>query len=617
MPRGESRPVWGRQAVGVAALVPLAVLLTVVLDTPWGVAFGVWALTALSLATRLRLATAAGAAVLTTLVPALVVVRWGSVTGVPSRTLVTGAWVVLLIVLAAAFVRARSHWERPSAAAAARALVTGLPGVVGVIVAALVALVPGAALLAWATRNDSANNVMFIRFMLEDSGVDPTAHPNPAFFLQGLVSLGLAPDATGAEMLGAYSLFWIGSTIVTAVVLSAVVVASVRSTGRAILGALVVGAFVYSWYVLGFSMTYGFANVPTALVLLGCSLLTAVGDRETATLRTALLVVGTVLLLATWAPLAIVPVALGVAALAEGGPRLALARLRAHIGQTVVLASAAVLALGYVVTVVVPDLRSDGGNLSQGGAFFALAPWPYVVIVGLVVVLAGLTWYRSRTTPPSGAGDRRGQARRALLTMLSGSVALGGFVALAVSSSTSPWTYYPQKLAWIMTIVGVVLVLSLSLDVAGGRLTRVVVPAAAVVVVAFAVTSVVDGPGVGGYVPAVKVARGIEPGAEAEARHMLHLLDDPTPKVLWLFGSTRFDDLANMWLVAGQASSVDDPIRDFAATIEHSPQQVCQALSELGPESVVLSNADGVQAALDDTCPELDPRVVTAVPPGG
>ena len=599
---------WGRLAALPVAVAAAVAALGLGVDSPWGLAIAAWLLLTVALSSRLTASAAAGASVLVVLVPALVAVRTGPATGLPPRETATTCWAVLALVLAVVCVLARHRWARPSAATAARVLTVSLPGLVGLASVGVVLLSPGSALTAWAMRNDSANNVMFVRFLLEDGGVDPSVHPNPAYLLQGLVSLGLTAPASVSQTLDAYALLWIGITIAAAVCLAAVVASSVRRPGPAALGAVLVGCFTYSWFVVGFSMTYGFANVPLALLLLACSLLVARGTPSTAVLRTAVLVAGTVLLLATWAPLAVVPAALGLVALLGGGPRGLVARLVAAPVHSVVLGASLAAALAYAAVVVLPDLRTDGGNLSQGGAFPDLSPWPYVVLSVLALALATTAALRQR-----GRRERRGADQlvvRAVATVVAGGVAMAGLVALAAAGSSPVWGYYPQKLSWILAIVTVALVASLSLDATGPLTWRVAAPVVAALVVVGAVTTVVDGPGIRGYVPALKVARGIEPGAEEDARAVLRLADDPRPTLVWLLDSTAFDDLANSWLVASEATSVDDPIRAYAGTIEHDPEQVCAALRRLGQDAVVVTGADNVPAVIAATCPAQGSQVV-------
>lgn len=613
-------------ATVVAVVATALVATTLSTGSPWPSALAAAAAVLLATARRIGWSAAGGTAVLVGLAPALLALRLGPVFGVDPGLLAVGLWWAVTLVGWVDVVAGRRPRTAPSTVV--RAVSVAVPVLFGLVSIAVVAAAPKVAAVAWATRRDSANNVMFARFILEDGGVDPGRHPNPAYLLQGLVALGLRPDASVQDLFWSYQAVWLGGTVLAAAVAAALVASSVRQPVVALLGALVAGGFVYSWFVLGLSMTYGFANVPLSVALLGSVLLVARGARTTVMMRIAVLVVGAVLLLASWAPLAVVPAALGVVALVRavldavrqrtGGESRAagaLAVVRGAPVQLTALVLTLVAGLGYVVLVVLPDLRSDGGNLTQGGGFPEMSPTIGLVVCGLALLLAVTRrWLRkpsSDGTVPDGGTDWR-----AVVLVLAGGASVAAFVGLAAAAGQSLWTYYPEKLMWILVVTAVPLVLAGALDVTRWVALRVLVTAGTVAAITLVVLPVDDGPTPEDRWPALKVANGIAPGSEEEARDVLRVADSGRPTIAWLYGSTAFDDLLNLWTTDAVADGPDDIVREYAGTPAHEPEQVCRTLEGLGSDAVLLTRATNVPAVVRATCPDVAFTVQTEIGAG-
>lgn len=610
---GGSRP--GPGSAIVVAVVAIALgATTVVSGSPWPSALAASAAALLSLARRIGWSAAGGSAVFLGLAAAVLALRLGPVVGVEPGVLAVGLWWATTV--AASIDVLVGGWPRLAPRTLLRTVTVAIPVVVGLVSIAVVAIAPRAAVVAWATRRDSATNVMFARFILEDGGVDPSRHPNPAYLLQGLVALGAGPGARIDALFWSYEAVWLGGTVLAAAVGAAIVASSVRGPVVALLGGLVAGSFMYSWFVLGLSMSYGFANVPLSIALLGSVLLVARGARHTVMMRVAVLIVGAVLLLASWAPLVVVPAVLGVVALLRAllevrreqiGAKASTERIRALVrtapAQLTALLLALVAGAAYAVLVVLPDVRSDGGNLTQNGWFPPMSPVIGLVIGGLVLLLAiARRWLRGREAIATGEG---GADWRAVVLVLSGAVAVAGFVALAARSGQPLWTYYPQKLMWILAVTAVPVGVAGALDVARRGFVRVLVAAVAIVGVSLVVLPVQDGPARSDRVPALKVAKGIAPGAEDEAQDVLRVLRSDRPTIAWLYGSTDFDGLINLWSVSAAANSTSDEFRSYAGTPSHDPGQVCRTLEELGPDAVLLTRAENVPAAVRAACPDV------------
>lgn len=599
---------WGRLAWVVLLLGVAAGAGGLVVGTSWGLALGAWLLLTAVLAARLRTPVAGASGVLLLLAPVVVGLRVGPVLDVPPSVPAGALWLVVLLGAGAVLVATRHRRARPSAPALRRGAWACVPALVGVLAAAAVLTVPGAAVRAWAIRRDSATNVLFMRFIAQDGGVDPGVHPNPAYLFQGIAALESVPDAAASELYTAYQIGWAVCITASAVVLACVPLAFVRPAGRAVLSALVVTALVYSWLVTGFAMSFGFANVSLTLVVLGCCLLVSAGQRGSVPLRVGVLAVGTVLAAATWAPLAAVPVVLGVRVLTSVPLRTLVSRRELRRGGTVFLAAALVSAAAYALAVVPRDVRSDGGNLLQDGWFF---PWAWWVPVTLAVGLSACVVLARRRRASD--DDARLLLRDGAVLGTTVAVVVLAFVGSALASELRPWTYYPKKMSWVASILVVVVLVTV---VAGARRpSRAVAPAVALLAFAAVVVPQPDGPGLRGYAPLAGIVAGGPAGLESRSVQILAWLDDPRPHLVWLEGSTADDDLSNLWLTTFIADGAEDPLRSYTSTLEHDPTQVCDALRRAGDDPVLVTRAANAGPAVAATCPDLDFTV--EVPDGG
>lgn len=488
-----------------------------------------------------------------------------------------------------------------------------VPAVVGTVFAILPAVRHGYA-LSWAMRSDAVWNMVTARFLLDDKGLIPSLHPNSSPMTAILLAAGMAPGRAGVSqtdlfqhditaMAGMFAL----ATVVTSLLAGLVVAQTIRPghpVFRAI-GAVLGSALIASWFVAGFSFEFGFYNVmPTVACLLGSWLAWRAAHRAPV-IAVAVLLAMTTVLLALWAFLAVVPLALAAVA----AIRLILRRPRSYgwLSWTI-LAVAALQLLVYVVLASLPDLRRDAGALAQGGSMAPVSPALLFTMIGLSVAVTAVT---ART-----AGTR---ADLTGVVAVSASLAgLYAYLGTQEQASAYWWGYYPAKLVWFGGILLLVVAIGLALD----RLSRVdlaVWPKTAatagvlITVVAIAGSVLPKPPTVGALFPYADILGGTGVASGDVLLPTMFALDDPADAKNMLVGyfDWQADGFANLWLLGASAGSTGDPIRPYSYALDTtSPKAVCAAVKAWGGDVTIRTRDATLPAKLALQCPGAGATVV-------
>ncbi len=526
----------------------------------------------------------------------------------------------VVVVLAGDRVRVpgRPAWWGAAAAAV-------VPLIMGVVFAVLPALRNGTA-LSWAMRNDAVWNLVSARYVVTDRGFIPSLHPNSSPLTAMLLATGLAPgrDATPAGHLLSHDIvamatFLALSTVFTALVAGIVVADAVPAAHpvyRA-LGAVVGSALVCGWFVAGFSFQFGFYNVlPTVAVLLA-SWLCWRRARSAPVAAVALLLVAATVLLALWAFLAAVPLALAVVA----GVREILVRARSYGPVAwILLGLAALQLLAYALLFSLPDLRRDQGALAQGGSMAPVTPALLFILLGLTLAVTAAA--SAVPFPPAAGEDRApGAGARDLAGVVTAGVALVAvylYLGTQVQPNAYGWGYYPAKLVWL----GAIVLLQIFLGSALGLLARLplapwprVAAAAGAVVTAVALAAGVmpPSPTIGSLVPAVDLLGGTGVASGDAVLPTLFALDDPAQKKTMLvdYFDWRADGFANLWLLGASATTTGDPIRSFSYYLNTQDlHAVCQALGVWRGDVTIRTRSSTLGSQLAAACPAEHPMIV-------
>ncbi|MEV8214507.1 hypothetical protein [Leifsonia sp. NPDC077715] len=521
-----------------------------------------------------------------------------------------------IVLLALAAVVFGSGFRLPSARTWWLALAAGaLPALVAALFCGLPLLRDGHA-LSWAMQNDAVWNLVLSRFLITDAGLIPSLHPNVSPLVSVLLAAAMATGRPGTAAPGllqhdiaALAGVFAATTVVTAFLAGLVAGQLVRGRHPVVrsIAAVLGSALILSWFVAGFSIQFGFYNVMPTLACLFAAWLAWRGAGRTPVAALCILLLAATALLALWAFLAIIPLAL---AAVVAVPWLLTRPWRAglHWAAWAAVGVSALQLVVYALLFSVPDLRREQGALAQGGSMAPVTPALLFVLAGIAVAISAMT-----VTTPARRTDLYG-----VLAIVVPSIGVYVFLASSVGADQYAWGYYPAKLVWFIGILLLVLLLGMALDPLTTAPLRAWRRATAVVGVLLAVVSTAAGvlpkpPTFGALVPYADILHGQGVASGDAVLPTLFALKDPSQAHTMLAGyfDWRADGFANLWLLGASATSTSDPIRPFGYSLRvDDPEQVCSALDAWGPGAEIRTHDAGLEARLRELCPDADPRVV-------
>lgn len=484
--------------------------------------------------------------------------------------------------------------------------------------------------LAWMMRNDNTWNLVSSRFLVEDGGLDPSSHRNPAPLANEVVALFAAPgrSAVGRGDLLAHDLhraseallLMVGATSLLAGLLVASAFPASRVWSRAVLG-LVAAVIPWTWSLAGLVFVYGFWNsLPAASLILAAWVAWTSSERRPVVSSGVLAIVGTGLL-AAWAPLVLLPAGLGLAVVVW--------RRRAHLDLRGVALVAWVtplaVLLAYLVLVTRSDITAASDALAAEGLFPAygenLPPVFWFVPLGVLLVLS--VWSSVRL-------DLVGT----VVVGLAGAIGILYLMHQRAGSAGGPWGYYPQKFGWTLSFLApMVLLMSArgAFAVPGLRRTQrgslVVGTAMLAGVLLMQIppadprpVSSVDYPiahrtpdyRLSSVLPAVSIALPDRSSALDPAVSELLKLEDPARKVIV---SRWFDDpgdnaFVNFWLLQLPVDKDDELPRPYAYGLDSfDPVGLCDLVRDWGGGVEIYTHSDTLAREMAQTCGASDLKV--------
>jgi hypothetical protein len=550
--------------------------------------------------------------------PAALVVAFGGVLGalLLSAQLPLGILPVLAIVFgflglalsvvisrtqAGGIRRGRATWLELAAAST---------GLVVWLVALVVSLrVPTGERLGWLMRNDSMNNLILSHVIIRDTGVVLGPNANPVPLPAALAALGMIPGRPigGPQLALAHDLAGMGWTwaaligllsVLAGLTVSAIVRSVVGSAGLASrLAAAGASLLVLSWYLTGFPIEFGFLNVDVALPLLLVSILLALLASRAPWIAAISLAGVSTLVLATWSPLALVPLALlAVTVLRYRGalwPRRRLGRI--------LVALAALQLLLYALFGALPSLVAQGSALEGYGGIYAQNN-AIIFVGGAAVGIVAFGLFR------------RARGSFAVFAVVVGAswVALGVLLFLNRNNPT-PWTYYPVKLGYFCTgiflLVGFGLAAAFVAKYSARRIARwggsLVLALAVVVVVAYAPSAE---SGVLHLNPVARVtASHADEVLTQEEELVLAIAKQGRPALVWGTG-LEYESRADLWLVQLQDDTLSGVsklrLAGYAQTeTAHTIAQLCGIARTIGPDLVVHTDNATLRKKFSAACP--------------
>ena len=481
--------------------------------------------------------------------------------------------------------------------------------------------------LAWMMRNDNTWNLVSSRFIVEDGGLDPASHRNPAPLANEVVALFAAPgrSAVARGDLLAHDLhraseallLLVGATSLLAGLLVASAFPTSRVWSRSVLG-LLAAVIPWTWSLAGLVFVYGFWNsLPSAILVLAAWAAWTSSEHRPVVSSGVLALVGTGLL-AAWAPLVLLPGCLGVAVVVW--------RRRAHLdlrGVALVawLTPLAVL-LAYLVLVTRGDITAASDALAAEGLFPAygenLPPVFWLVPLGLLLVLS--VWTSVRL-------DLVGT----IVVGVAGAIGILYLMHQRAGAEGGPWGYYPQKFAWTLSFLApMVLLMSArgafavpglrraqrgSLVVGtvmlGGVLLWQIPPAdpRPVSSIDYPVAHRTPDYRLSSVLPAVSIALPDRSSALDPAVTDLLRLEDPARKVVvsrW-FEDPGDNAFANFWLLQLPVDTAHEPPRPYAYGLDSfNPVALCAMVRDWGGGVELYTHSDTLEQEMRAECPRLE-----------
>ena len=332
------------------------------------------------------------------------------------------------------------------------ALPAGVGGLIALGTFLFAPLFPGSSRVSWAMLGDSASQLEYARLIITEGGLTPPPMANPVPLTPAIVAAVAAPGrpsmGAGAILshdLGAYASTWAGLIVMTCVLAGAVGFAIVKHSprlagfpARATIAAT--SLLPLGWFWTGYPIKFGFMNAQAIFIVLLSSILGYLGTRRRPGLGLVIQLIAIVLTLLTWSPLVTLPAALALtqAVGALGSVSQWSRRTRAVSGV------AALIGVGGALWLGVPMLLDASDSLRVPGG---LAEFPKPMLAAAAALLIVATVAGSTRT-----GRGRLDRVEASLIGLALSALVGQIAVIVLSGTVSrPWTYYPQKYAWIAT----------------------------------------------------------------------------------------------------------------------------------------------------------------------
>lgn len=462
----------------------------------------------------------------------------------------------------------------------------------------------------WAMQGDMVWNTAQSLFVHRDGGVLPMTHPNPAPLTNLLFAFAYGPQ-------GVPSLRWVFEAqslvlIVTAAVTSflSAMYAVMRSQGlhsfvRCCL-AFAVGWLPHAGPLLGALISFGHANALVSYLVLWLAWLVFSEASFTPLIRGALLMVLTTVTMASWAPLAVVPLGLMIVASAEavGAWRRGIPLRRVDLVAVVL---GAVQFIVYAIAVTIPDLGRERGALSQDGASLPLSPVNAAILMGLIGVAAVVVWWMVRKEPDQATSRRIARGVLAILTL---SVPALAYLMLQRRGMSSLWGYYPMKYVTLLGIAcaGVMIANVAALIPRRMGVWRQILAAFGAVPLFLGAMLAPFAWGVGSssVAPAIGVVRAPLVASQVEGISRLVTVFDATQGNSLFFDGDVWDEaFSNQYLIQLSAQQSTDPIRAYAYISGRlEAPALCELLSAWGTRISVHGDSDEGAQRLTDCDPD-------------
>ena len=547
------------------------------------------------------------------------VLRIGAVWAVVAVLAVVG-----VVGIAAGMRMARERpWPKPSR----RTVLVWSSAATGVVAWLLIRLlsivVPGASVVSWAMEGDATNNLHFARRLLDENGIAIGADANPVPLTSSLIALALGERRDGTDLMTdliAYGAVWTLLLAILCVVCS-VAFTTLIPIGRPRLLVVfgVLGSLLpFGWLVAGLPIGAGYFNTHIALPLLVGAWLVFLSASRAPVVAIVVLAGIATLLLITWSPALLFPVALGAVLLVRH--RSEVARIR---GWNWSLPALAILApIAIATTLTIPAFGVQQSALVAPGTGYASTLYLALALATIAVVLAAL------------ARRRIGAVVFAGVIGLAGAGYAGAAILLSLSAELfNPWDgYYVAKFLWLTTVLLLVVAGSITAAAAASvqhdRRRWFAVAGAAAGIAAVA-TGLVIPTDTGRLTPAQLILGGNVWQTGDEAVAVISALS-ARDEVSIVWDSESPDEaMINYWTLdaAGGHIGGDETLRRFSFEEYSAFRQLgthdsaarnglCRVLRSPDHDVVIYTQKETLESELTETCTGSSARFVVGALPG-
>lgn len=455
----------------------------------------------------------------------------------------------------------------------------------------------------WAMNNDAVWNTVTTRFLIADGGLNGFVHPNASPLTAGLLALATSPgrEVITQELLlshdiGLQSQLWSAIVILTCLLAATVASLALQNAKSVIRWVGILGsiALPLTWFYSGFAVRFGFYNASiVTMVLLGVWIVW-LNHESNIPVSILAFCLGSIVLLATWAPLVLVSgffiaylLMLHIKALLSGWKNL------------VTTLTAFLLLGGYTVFVTLRDLTREGGALAVDGGIFDFLPVQFGLVTVLAVIVSLLMAHFMKQSL-WGNG---------VLVVVLAAIFGTGFLAFQRRNAESMWGYYPIKFGWLITTLLIVIIfvgllyLISRMTISVFYETTFVIASGAVVVLLMALSGLVSPKN-------VLTPVGIVTDTSAELKNdylqqLSRMAVVGEKNIAVGYSPTPQEDLAfNNWLLQINSQSSEDPIRWFSYYLDGTDiNMVCHASQTWGEDVVIHTRSEAVVDSITQNCP--------------
>ncbi len=479
-------------------------------------------------------------------------------------------------------------------------------------------IAPQATNLSWMMRNDTSPHFIDARIFAAQGGITldglkddpvPLGHVLVAAIL--VPSDGVSGRAGALERdLGQFALVWVLLLALTCILAGSVAALLVGRIGAGARPATYVAAACGSalpltWFFSGFPIEYGFFNAPVVFVVLLAAFVAFLHSERHPAVALAAQFLAATLIFAVWSPLVLVPAALAAVLVLRRRPWSEMSTS----GR--VLVSASLLQLvAYSAVIELPLFISSRSGLANSGAILGFPAWMLPMFGVGVLVLSQFAFGRSWPT-----------ARRGIVAaVVIGLVGLGVLLISSDSALGGAWSYYPQKYAWfvsaLLIVVGVGLAGRTAARTTSRRLGLGALVAMSAVIALFLGPLTLIGHGKVAQVSTVPLAPMVAGTYYGTADEFAEAVIDGTRDnefVMRWRSSDPNEHMVNFWLLQLAAEYVSPEARIDLITLANlmrSDGQVCSVATLVGVPTEVVTADPGLVDILAGLCPEL-PITVT------